>query len=73
MSFATTGMDPEMIILSEVSQTGKHCMILLTYEILKKIIQMKFLQNRNRPTDIENKLMVTEGKRWGRDKLGVRD
>ena len=63
MSFATTGMDPEMIILSEVSQTGKHCMILLTYEILKKIIQMKFLQNRNRPTDIENKLMVTEGKR----------
>ena len=36
MSFATTGMDPEMIILSEVSQTGKHCMTLLTYEILKK-------------------------------------
>ena len=31
-------------------------------------------QNRNRLTDLENKLMVTEGERWeGRDKLGVWD
>ena len=30
-----------------------------------------YLQNRNRLTDIENKLMVTKGEReWGRDKLG---
>ena len=25
-----------------------------------------YLQNRNRPTDIENKLMVTKGERGGR-------
>ena len=40
----------------------------------KKIIQMN-LQNRNRLTDIENKLMVTKGERAGQgiDKLGVWD
>ena len=39
--------------------------------ILKKIIQMnKWIQNRNRPTDIENKLMVIKGEER-RDKLGV--
>ena len=32
------------------------------------------LQNRNRLTDIENKLIVIKGERgWGRDKLGVWD
>ena len=38
MPFATTGMDLEIIILSEVSQTeeDKYCMILLTCRILKK-------------------------------------
>ena len=25
---------------------------------------------KQRPKDIENKFMVTKGKRWGRDKLG---
>ena len=34
---------------------------------------MNFLQNRNRLTDTENKLMVTKGERVGRDKLGVWD
>ena len=33
---------------------------------LKKMIQMNYVQNRNRPTDIEDKLMVTKGERgWG--------
>ena len=33
-----------------------------------------FMQNRNRLTDIENKLVVTKGEREGRrDKLGVWD
>ena len=33
-----------------------------------------YLQNRNRPTDIENKLMVTKGgKEWKRDILWVLD
>ena len=32
------------------------------------------LQNRNRLTDIENRLVVAKGERgWGRDKLGVWD
>ena len=28
---------------------------------LKKMVQMNYLQNRNRVTDVENKLMVTRG------------
>ena len=33
-----------------------------------------YMQNRNRLTDTENKLVVTKGEREGeRDKLGVRD
>ena len=31
------------------------------------------IQNKNRPTDIENKLIVTKGEREGREKLGVWD
>ena len=33
-------------------------MILLTFGILRKDINKAFLQNRNRSTDIENKLMA---------------
>ena len=32
---------------------------------LKKKIQMYILQNRNRPTDIESKLIVTKGEGGG--------
>ena len=32
---------------------------------LKKWYKWTYLQNRNRLTDIENKLMVTKGERWG--------
>ena len=35
----------------------------------KKMIQMN-LQNRNKVTDVENKLMAITGLREGRDKLG---
>ena len=38
-----------------------------------KKIPITDLQNRNRPTDIENKFMVTKGETWGRDKLGAWD
>ena len=37
---------------------------------LKKWYKWTYLQNRNRVTDAENKLMVTTGGKWGRDKLG---
>ena len=39
---------------------------------LKKRYELTYLQNRNRPTDIENKPMVTKGGKW-KDKLGVWD
>ena len=43
------------------------------YVASKKMIQMN-LQNRNRLTDIENKLVVTSWKREvGRGKIGVWD
>ena len=41
----------------------------------KKRYKWAYLQNRNRPTDIENKLTVTKEERGGEgsDKLGVGD
>ena len=55
-------MNLDIIVLGEISQTKA------TYDItymwnLSKIIQMTYLWNKNRPTDIENKLIVTKGKR----------
>ena len=32
---------------------------------LKKFYKQSYLQNRNRLTDIENKLMVPKGESWG--------
>ena len=70
MPFAATWMDLEMIILSEVSQTEKDK---ISYDIAymwnlkkkKKRYNGTCIQNRNRPTDIENKLMFTKGERGG--------
>ena len=46
----------------------------ITYRwTLKIMIQMNLFTEQNRLTDIENKLMVTKGKRQARDKLGVWD
>ena len=58
-------MDLEIIILSEVSQTEKDKMsyVSLICEILKKWYKWTDVRNRNRPTDIENKLMFTKGER----------
>ena len=40
---------------------------------LKKWYKWTCLQNRNRLTDIENRLMVSREESWGRDKLGIWD
>ena len=60
MPFAATWMDLQIIILSEIRQR-------ISYDItymwtLKKVIQMSLLTNNL--TDLENKFMVTKGKRW---------
>ena len=80
MPFAATWMDLEIIILNEVSLTekDKYHMIslicgILTKERKRKRYKRTYLLKRNRPTDTENKLMVTKGERGGRDKLGVWD
>ena len=71
-------MDLE-IILSEVNQTeeNKHHIILLIWAIFKKkkkTHKWAYLQNTNKPTNIENKPMVTKRERVGwRDKLVVWD
>ena len=72
--FAATWMDLEIVILSEVTQTekDKYCMILLICEVLK--IQQTSKYNKNRLTNIENKLVVTSGEREGRrDNIRVGD
>ena len=67
MPFAATWMDWEIIIPSSVSQTEKDK---YQYDIAymwnqKNIYKWTYLQNRGRPTDTENKLMVTKGEREG--------
>ena len=56
--------------LFTIAKTWRQPKYSLTDKWIKK---MWYLQNRNRLTDIENKLMVTKVERWGRDKLGVWD
>ena len=75
MPFAATWMYLEIVILREVSQieNDKHRMISLYVCNLKTWYKLSYLQNRNKLTDFENKLMVNKGKVWGRDGLVVRN
>ena len=64
MPFAATWMELEIIILCEVSQTEKdkyHIILLICGILKKKRYNWTYLQSRNRPIDIEIKLMVTKG------------
>ena len=60
-------MDLEIVILSEVSQTekDKYRMVITYMWNLKKWYKWTYLQNRNRVTDVENKLIVAKGERSG--------
>ena len=60
-------MDLEIIILSEVSQTGKdkHHVITLICGTSNKRYKQTYLHNRYRLTDIENKLTATKAGRRG--------
>ena len=55
-------MDLEYIILSEINQRDKYCVVSHMWTL--KIIQMKYVQNRNRLTETKNKFVVTKEKRW---------
>ena len=66
MPFATTWMDPDIVIPSEASQRTRNIKWHSLYaESKSKWYKWTYLQNRNRLTDLENKLMVTRGKGWG--------
>ena len=69
--YAATWVDLEVIILSEVSQRQISYDITYMWNLKKNDTNRTYIQNRNRPTDIENKLIVTKGESWGRDKSGV--
>ena len=76
MPFAATGMDLEIINLSEVSQTEKdkyHWISLMCRILKKKWYKWTYLQNRDRLTYIENQLMAIKRESGGRDKLGIWD
>ena len=58
MPFVATWMDLEIIILSEVR--GRQILYDHLYVKSKKQYERIYIQNRNRLTDIDNKLMVTK-------------
>ena len=70
MSFAATWMDVEIVILSGGSQRNTNIIWYCLYVESKKWYKWTDLQNKNRVTDVENKLMVTKEEGVGRDKLG---
>ena len=76
MPFAATWLDLEIILLTEIRKIKTN--IIWSHLYVESNIWHKqtYLQNRNRPTDIENRLVIAraggEG-RWGRDELGIWD
>ena len=76
MPFAATWMDPEIIVLSEVSQTEKdkcHMIIYCLYVESKKKKMVLIWQDRNKDTDIENGLedMGRERGSWGEVRVAL--
>ena len=73
MPFVATWVDLEIIILSEVSQKDKYHMLSLCVEC-KIWHKWTHLQNRNRRTGVQNRLVVTKGEeKWGTDGSGIWD
>ena len=65
LPFATTWVDLEGIMLSEISQTEKDKYIYHLHVESNKYNKLVNLKKRNRVPDIENKLVVTSGERGG--------
>ena len=72
MPFAETWKDLE-ITIAKVNKLEKHKQhrISLMWNLKKKRYKLTYLQNTNRLTDIENKVMVTKGEEDG--KIGIWD
>ena len=71
MPFAAIWMDLEIIILSKVCQKETNTIWYHLYVESKIWHKWTYLQNRNRLTDIENRLVVAKGEGgWGMDGLG---
>ena len=71
MPFSATWMDLEFIKLTEVSQRKTSTTWYGLCVESKIMIQWPYLQNRNRLTDTENKLMVTKGERGVNQESGI--
>ena len=69
MLFTVTWTDLNIVIQSELNQRKTN--ILPICGIFKKRYEWIYLQNRNRVTDVENKMMVTKGEKgWGERQIG---
>ena len=68
MPFATTWMDLKIIITSEVSQRKTNTIWYCLYVESKKMMQMNYLQNRDRFTYLENEITVTRGEEVGKNR-----
>ena len=71
MPFSATCMDLEIIILSEMSDKDKYFISLICEDL--KRCKWTYLQNKNKLSDLESKLMVVIAERGEKDKLGVWD
>ena len=65
MPFAAMQTDLKIFILNEVGQTKTNTVWYHLYVESKIWYKWTYVQNRNRPTDTENKLMVTKEERGG--------
>ena len=65
MLFAATGMDLEIIILTEVVRQRQIPYDLTYMWNLKYDTNELIYKTKNRLADIENKLTVTKGEKWG--------
>ena len=64
MPFETTQMVPEVIKLSEVSHTEKKQTWYRLHMESKIWYKSTYLQNKNKLTDMENRLVVVKGAGW---------
>ena len=70
MSFAATWLNLEITVLREERERQ------LSYDITRvksnsKWYKWTYFKNRNRFTDIENKIPITKGEMWGEGKIRI--